>query len=78
MMTIAEERKESLQIMVDAFKFIESQAGNAGLLAKQKNTMDESRTDEIDIADVISSVRLIHKAFVKSEAKTKKTSKYIK
>jgi len=33
--------------------------------------MDESRTDEIDIADVISSVRLIYKAFVKKDEKDK-------
>jgi len=40
-------------------------------MAKQKNTMDESRTDEIDIADVISAVRLIYKAVLKKEAKDK-------
>lgn len=33
--------------------------------------MDESRTDEVDIADVISAVRLIHKAFIKKEEKEK-------
>jgi hypothetical protein len=33
--------------------------------------MDESRTDEVDIADVISAVRLIYKAFVKKEEKEK-------
>ncbi len=71
MMTIAEDRKETLQMMADAFKFIENQAGNTGIMAKQKNTMDESRTDEIDIADVISSVRLINKAFIKKEEKEK-------
>lgn len=60
-------------MMVDAFKFIENQAGNAGIMAKQKNTMDESRTDEVDIADVISSVRLLYKALVKKEEKDKKT-----
>jgi hypothetical protein len=59
-------------MMVDAFKFLESQAGNAGIMAKHKNTIDESRTDEIDIADVISSVRLLNKAFLKNEAKNKK------
>ena len=40
-------------------------------MAKQKNTMDESRTDEVDIADVMSSVRLIYKAFMKKEEKDK-------
>jgi hypothetical protein len=34
MMTIAEDRKETLQMMVDAFKFLENQAGNTGLMAK--------------------------------------------
>jgi hypothetical protein len=57
--------------MVDAFKFLENQAGNAGLMAKQKNTMDESRTDEVEIADVISAVRLLYKAFIKKEEKEK-------
>lgn len=57
--------------MVDAFKFLEKQAGNAGLMAKQKNTMDESRTDDIEIADVISAVRLINKAAIKKEEKEK-------
>jgi hypothetical protein len=60
MMTIAEERKETLQMMVDAFRFLENQAGS---LSKLKNSgssgMDESRTDEIEAADVVSSVRLI-------------------
>ncbi len=62
-------------MMVDAFKFLENQAGNAGLMAKQKNTMDESRTDEVEIADVISSVRLLYKAFIKKEEKEKLKNK---
>jgi hypothetical protein len=33
MMTIAEDRKDALNMMVDSFKFLESQAGNAGQLA---------------------------------------------
>lgn len=33
--------------------------------------MDESRTDDIDIADVISAVRLINKASLKKEEKEK-------
>lgn len=61
MMTIAETKKETLQMMADAFKFVEHQAGNAGLLPKSNGGMDESRTDEVNIADVISSVRLILK-----------------
>lgn len=75
MMTIAIDRKDSLKMMVDAFKFLENQAGNAGVMAKQKNTMDESRTDEVDVADVISSVRLLYKALIKKEEKDKKNKK---
>jgi len=44
-------------------------------MAKQKNTMDESRTDEVDVADVISSVRLLYKALIKKEEKDKKNKK---
>jgi hypothetical protein len=31
-MTIALDKKDSLQMMVDAFKFLENQAGNAGVM----------------------------------------------
>jgi len=72
MMTIATDRQGTLQMMVDAFKFLESQAGNASLMVKQRQGVDESRTDEVAIADVISSVRLIHKAFLKKEQKGRK------
>jgi hypothetical protein len=33
--------------------------------------MDESRTDEVDIADVMSAVRLIYKALLKKQEKAK-------
>jgi hypothetical protein len=69
MMSIAQDRKDAVQMMVDAFKFLESQAGNASVMQKQKNTIDESRTDEVEIADVISAVRLISKAFTKQNNK---------
>jgi hypothetical protein len=36
--------------------------------------MDEARTDEVDIGDVVSSVRLIYKALVKKEEKEKLAS----
>lgn len=79
MMTIAEDRKEILQMMVDAFKFLENQAGalskfRSGGIAAGGSGMDESRTDEIDAADVVSSVRLIYKALLKKEEKDKKQS----
>ncbi len=72
MMTIASDRTAALAMMVSSFKFIEKQAGNSGLVNKAKGGMDESRTDEVDIGDVMSSVRLIHKAFQKKEARGKK------
>ena len=62
MMTIGRDRKESLQMMVDGFKFLENQAGNTGILSKTKHIIDESRTDEMDVADVISAIRLLNKA----------------
>jgi hypothetical protein len=71
MMTIAEDRKETLAMMTEAFKFIEQQAGNAGQLAEPGNMLDESRSDEIKIADVISSIRLLHKYQVKKDEKAK-------
>lgn len=33
--------------------------------------MDESRTDEVDVADVMSSVRLLYKTLVKKDEKEK-------
>ena len=71
MMTIGEERKEALAMMCDAFKFIEQQAGSAGSLAEPGNMLDESRSDEIKIADVISSIRLLHKLQVKKDEKAR-------
>lgn len=44
------------------------------MLQKHKITIDESRTDEIDIADVFSAVRLINKGYIKKETQAK--SKY--
>jgi hypothetical protein len=74
MMTIAEDRKEGLQMMVDAFRFLENQAGAVGKL-KGTSGMDEARTDEMDIVDVVSSVRLLYKALLKREEKEKKMRK---
>ena len=74
MMTIAEDRKETLQNMVDAFKFLENQAGSLSKIRGGSSGMDESRTDEVDLVDVVSSVRLLYKAVLKKEEKDKKTS----
>ena len=60
MMTIAEDRKETLQMMVDAFRFLENQAGSVSRskVGGGMTAMDEARTDEIEISDVMSTVRL--------------------
>jgi hypothetical protein len=71
MMTIAEDRKETLAMMCEAFKFLEEQAGSAGALAEPGNMLDESRSDEIKIVDVISSIRLLHKYQVKKDEKAR-------
>lgn len=47
--------------MCEAFKFLEQQAGPVGDLKEPGNILDESRSDEIKIVDVISSLRLLHK-----------------
>ena len=56
-------------MMVDAFKFLENQAGSMTKL--KSSSIDESRTDVVDVADVVSSVRLIYKAVIKKEEKEK-------
>jgi hypothetical protein len=61
LMTIAEDRRETLSMMVDAFKFLEQQAGQTGDLKEPGNMLDESRSDEIKINDVLSSIRLLHR-----------------
>ena len=64
-MTIAEERTETLRLMCETFKFIEELAVNTGYLQQQQigRNIDESRTDGIEAADVIGSVRLIYKTY---------------
>mmetsp|Transcript_13057 Transcript_13057/g.20277 ORF Transcript_13057/g.20277 Transcript_13057/m.20277 type:complete len:92 (-) Transcript_13057:3-278(-) len=69
LMTIAEQRKEALGMMCDAFKFIEQQAGTAGSLPEPGNMMDESRSDEVKIGDVVSSIRLLRKLQLKKDEK---------
>ena len=34
MMTIGDDRKQTMEMMVDAMKFLERQAGNAGVMAR--------------------------------------------
>jgi len=71
MMTIAEDRKETLAQMVEAFKFIEQQAGSVSAITEAGNQMDESRNDEIKIQDIMSSIRLLHRTIVKKDEKEK-------
>lgn len=66
MMTIGEQRIDCLKLMCDTFKFVEELAGNTSLI--QKDGMigsgpNDTRTDEIEATDVVSSVRLIYKTF---------------
>ena len=67
LMTIAEERTETLKQMVDAFKFIEELAGNTSVMQQNMigKQIDDSRCDEVDAADVIGSIRLIYKVYQK-------------
>ena len=67
LMTIAEDRKDTLTAMVEAFKFMEQQAGVAQNLKEPGNMLDESRSDGINIVDVMSSIRLLHKLNMKKE-----------
>ena len=63
-------------MMVDAFKFLENQAGSLSKIRQGTgiSSMDESSTDEVDVADVMSSVRLIYKSLVKKDEKGKKVN----
>jgi len=72
-MSIAEDRPEALRMVTDAVKFIEELAGNAAVLQKDKigTGMDEARSDDIDAADVISSIRLIYKTYQKASNREK-------
>jgi len=72
-MAIAEDRPSALRMVNDAGKFIEELAGNASVMQKDKigTGMDESRSDDIDAADVISSIRLIYKTYSKAAEKEK-------
>lgn len=50
--------------MCETFKFVEELAGSAALIQKDGmigNGPNDTRTDEIDASDVISSVRLVYK-----------------
>jgi hypothetical protein len=70
MMTIGEQRIDCLKLMCEALKFVEELAGS---YAGNKDAMigsgpNDTRTDEIEAADVVSSVRLVYKTYEKKEA----------
>lgn len=70
MMTIGEQRIDCLKLMCETFKFVEELAGSAALIQKDGmigNGPNDTRTDEIDASDVISSVRLVYKTHQKKE-----------
>lgn len=73
MMTIGPDRVDCLRMMSDALKFVEELAGNASLMRTEKlgSGPDEARTDEVDCADVVSSVRLIYKTYQKRAEREK-------
>ena len=51
--------------MVDAFKFVEELAGNTSVMQQATigKQIDDSRSDDVDAADVIGSIRLIYKVY---------------
>lgn len=73
-LTIADERTETLKMMCETFKFVEELAGSTQSLLAQKNGMaidDFSRSDDIEAAEVIGAVRLILKTFMKKTEREK-------
>ncbi len=64
--TKAENRKEAIKNMVEALNFIQHQAG---VVPHKGPTLEDARIDEINVNDVMSRVRLIHKGI---EKRTKK------
>ena len=72
MMTIGTERIDCLRNMCDTFKFVEEIAGTTANIVKDGmvgSGPNDTRTDEIDVSDVVSSVRLIFKTYQKKEEK---------
>ena len=69
-LTVGDNRNELVDKMVESLNFIQAQAGPLPL----KNMGDDTRSDDIDVTDVFSKIRLIQKAMNK-EAKKLKSSK---
>ena len=69
-LSAAENRHEIVEKTVEALNFIQSQAGPLPI----KSLSDDTRSDDIDVTDVFSKIRLIQKAMNK-EANKKKASR---
>lgn len=66
-LSVGNDRSEVVNRMVDALNFIQSQAGPLPI----KNMSDDTRSDDIDVTDVFSKIRLIQKAINKEITKSK-------
>lgn len=69
-LSVAEDRADLVDKMVEALEFIQSQAGPLPI----KSMSDDTRTDDIDVTDVFSKIRLIQKS-LKKEHQKKRASK---
>ena len=64
-LSVGDSRTEVVSKMMDALNFIQNQAGPLPL----KNLSDDTRSDDIDVSDVFSKIRLIQKSLNKEEIK---------
>ena len=69
-LTVGDNRNELVDKMVESLNFIQTQAGPLPI----KNMNDDTRSDDIDVTDVFSKIRLIQKAMNK-EIKKKSTKR---
>ena len=67
-MTIGEARIDCLKLMCDTFKFVEDMTGSTSFATTNGMTgPNDTRSDEIDASDVVSSIRLVYKTYTKKE-----------
>ncbi len=71
MLTIGVHRKVTVNFMVEALNFIQNQSG----VVPPRVAIENERTDEIAMGDVINRVKLIHRAF---ENKGKRNAQTLK
>lgn len=70
-LAVGQDRSEVVNKMVDALNFIQRQAGPLPI----KNMSDDTRSDDLDVTDVFSKIRLIQKAITKEISKGKASRK---